>query len=378
MKFLIAPNAFKGSLSASDAAFVMARGVREVMKKAQVVTLPAADGGAGTLDALVESTLGDFLECDCTNAIGEEIIAPYGVLGFDPKRNKTGVVELARTCGLKDIPLRKRNPLVTTSYGAGEQIRAALDEHCVDVIIGLGDTGIHDCGIGIAQALGAKLLDKHGKPVGRGGQALKALHSIELPASPFPADGTLIAACDVHHPLTGRGNAVRAFTPQKGADPSVAALLLDLSEHFCSVVKRDLGKDVARIEHGGSAGGAAAMLHAFYGAQLRPGAELVLEYTRFDELCRTADVVLTGEGTIDKHTAEGKTIAAIARHAKELDVPVIAFGGQVDEDDTALRDKIGLAAMHCITPDDATEETAMRNAREYLLEAVKRVVCEMG
>lgn len=371
MKLVVAPNAFKGSLSANDAAFVIAGAARELFPDATVVQMPLGDGGSGTLDALVEATLGDFVEADCTDATGETIVAPWGILGADFERPRTGVVELAVCCGLKQIPLKKRNPLVTTTYGAGELIRAGLAERCRDFIIGLGDTGTHDCGAGIAQALGVRLLDKHGNDLGRGGAELLKLHAVDMTNNALLISGGAVrVACDVLNPLTGRNGTARVFAPQKGADPDAVKLLEDAGAHFATIVKRELGKDVGSIPHGGAAGGTGAGLVAFFNADLRSGAEMVLEFVRFDEKCIDADLIITGEGTIDKQTTGGKTVAAVSTHAKKLRVPVVAFAGMVDESNDSLRTTIGLDAMWCITPDTATEDEALRHARTYLHDRV--------
>lgn len=371
MKIVIAPNAFKGSLSASDAAFVMAKAAKEVFPDATVVRLPLADGGAGTLDALIEATLGDFIEGDCTDAVGADIVAPYGMLGADLERPRTAVIELAVCCGLKTIPWNKRNPLVTTTYGAGELIQWGLDEMCMDVVVGLGDTGTHDCGAGLAQALGVKMLDKSGAEIGRGGAELLKLHTIDLNKNKLTArGGKVIAAWDVSNPLTGKQNTARLFAPQKGADADAVKILEEASAHFAKVVKRELGKDIATIVGGGAAGGTGAGLAAIFNAELRSGADLVLEFVKFNEKSLDADLILTGEGSIDQQTASGKTIAGVCAHAKTLRVPVIAFAGKVDETNKTLRDSIGLQAMHCITPEWATEDDAMRNARVYLFDKV--------
>lgn len=379
MKIVVSPNAFKGSLTAADAAFVIAKAAREVFPDATVLQLPLADGGAGTLDALVEATLGDFVEGDCTDAVGEAIVAPFGILGPDFERMRTGVVELAMCCGLKNIPWRKRDPLVTTTYGAGELIRAALDEMCLSFIVGLGDTGTHDCGAGLAQALGVKLLDKSGADIGRGGAALLKLHTIDNSANVIlKRQGTMIAACDVTNPLTGKNSTARIFATQKGATPDGVKLLEEASLHFAHIVKRELGKDIATVPSGGAAGGTGAGLAALFNAELKSGADLVREFTKFDEKALDADLIITGEGRIDPQTIGGKTVAGVCAHAKILKVPVIAFAGMVDEADHTLRKKIGLDAMHCITPDAATEEEAMRNARAYLREKTLAVLATWG
>jgi glycerate kinase len=372
MKIIVAPNAFKGSLSASDAAFTIAKAAREVYPDAEVVQMPLADGGSGTLDALVESTLGDFIEADCTDALGETLIAPWGMLGADLERPRTGIIELATTCGLKNIPWKKRNPLVTSTFGAGEQVQAALDEMCLDIIFGLGDTGTHDCGAGIAQALGVKLLDKHGNDIPRGGAALLTLHAIDTTKNLLtPRGGKVIAACDVTNLLTGKNSTAKLFAPQKGADADAVKILEDAGAHFLRIVKKELGKDVGALPGCGAAGGVGAGLAAFFNAELRSGADLVMEYTSFNAKALDADVIITGEGKIDSQTSAGKTVAGVCAHAKTLRVPVVAFAGMVDESNDALKKNIGLDAMFCSTPDSATEDDAMRNAREFLYAAVK-------
>ncbi len=378
MKILVAPNAFKGSLSAGDAAHAMARELRSIYPGAVVIEMPLADGGSGTLDTLVETTLGEFIEGECANALGERIIAPFGVLGSGKQGNdfaaRTGVVELAKVCGLQDIPIRKRNPLVTSTFGAGELLLHAAGEGCMKFIIGLGDTGTHDCGAGIAQAAGIHLLDSEGKEIGAGGAELQRLESIDSHGkSRILAASAVVAACDVSNPLTGKHNTAREYAPQKGANDDAVKILEEASTNFARVVKKDLGKDVSRLLYGGAAGGVGAGLTAFFDAELRSGAEIVLEYAHFDEACLDADFVVTGEGTIDAQTASGKTITAVCAHAKKMNVPVFAFAGMVDEHNEGLRTRIGLEKMYCITPDTATEEEAMKSARVFLSSRIRQV-----
>jgi len=374
MKILVAPNAFKGSLTAADAAHIISRAVLDVIPDAQILQIPLADGGSGTLDTLIETTLGDFVEEECTNATGERIVAPFGILGQSGFEARTGVIEIAQCCGLKDIPLRKRNPLVATTYGAGELMIHAQQEGCLYFIIGLGDTGTHDCGAGIAQAVGIRLFDNNGKSIGRGGAELLKLASIDLSVmNRAIAAIKVIAACDVTNPLLGKNNSARVYAPQKGADSDALKILEDASGNFARVVKKELGKDIGKTEGSGAAGGAGAGLAAFFDAELRPGAELVLECVHFDEKCLDADLVITGEGAIDAQTTNGKTISVVCKHAQKLRVPVIAFAGITDESDHRLRKEIGLAKMYCITPDTATEDEAMRHARNFLEERVKQV-----
>ena len=256
--------------------------------------------------------------------LGSKVTASFGILG----KSRTAIIEMAEASGLKLVSQKKCNPLVTTTYGTGELIHAAIDLGCTKIIVGIGGSATNDAGAGMAQALGWRLLDENGKQIGFGGGALRNLACIK---SPFPHSPIqVLVACDVTNPLYGKNGAANIYGPQKGATSAMVSEL-DLGlRHFAKIVKRDLKKDVAHFSgSGAAAGGLGAGLVAFCDAELRSGVELVLEAIRFDEILRGADLVITGEGRIDEQTAAGKAPWGVAGCARKRGIPVIAFGGSV-------------------------------------------------
>jgi len=323
LKIVIAPDSFKESLNASEVALVIEKGIRRADVHADIIKMPLADGGEGTVKALVDSADGTMIEHTVTGPLGKEIRASYGVID-----EKIAVIEIAAAAGLDSISEEERNPLATTTYGVGELILHALDQGIRQFLIGLGGSGTNDGGIGMAQALGAEIVDKNGEPVSFGGTGLAEVHHISTQRMDARLkDCTFEVACDVNNPLTGPTGASYIYGPQKGADKDMVARLDQAMEKYGQTIKAELGVDVSETEGAGAAGGLGAGFIAFLDAKLKRGIELISEMTNIESYIKDADVVITGEGKIDDQTVYGKTPAGVAKIAKKHDVPVIAITG---------------------------------------------------
>ncbi len=363
MKILVAPNAFKEALSAKEAGEAIKGGLLRALPNSDIVVLPIADGGDGTIEVLVEATDGEFIEKEVTGPLGERVVAKFGILGD----GETAVIEMARSSGLALVPKEKRNPAITTTYGVGELIRSALERGARRILVGIGGSATNDGGAGMAQALGAKLLDKDGNELPFGGLALKDLVSIDMSNfHPLARECEVIVMADVKNPLCGPEGASYVYGPQKGGTKELIEELDRALFNFAQVIKRDLGKDILNLPGAGAAGGLGGGLVAFLNARLRPGIDVVLEILNIEERLNGVDIVISGEGKIDGQTIFGKGPAGIAKKAKERAIPVILLGGAVDEDADILR-REGLAdALFSITRGPITLEESIRQTREQL------------
>jgi glycerate kinase len=369
MRIVIAPNAFKGSLSALEAATAIGEGIRIAAPDADLVLVPIADGGDGTVDALVAATQGERRTRRVHGPLGDPVDAEYGVID----QGSTAVIEMAKAAGLALVPKDKRDPRVTTTYGVGELLQYAYDEGAHRFIVGIGGSATNDGGAGMAQALGYHLLDDKGLELPPGGLALKRLARIHVGGVHANWKETEVdVACDVTNPLTGPRGASAVYGPQKGATPDMVAELDAALHHFAEVIRRDLGVDVEQLPGAGAAGGLGAGLVAFVGARLRPGAEMVMEALHLDERLTGAELVITGEGRIDSQTARfGKGPAAVARHAKSAGIPVVAIGGSV-ADETELR--LLFDGLEATVAEPGTLEEAIAQARPLLVRAATRLM----
>jgi glycerate kinase len=365
-----APDKFKGSLTADEAADAIERGVRRVWPRARVVKVPMADGGEGTLRALVQATGGKVFRRRVTGPLGEPVRAAYGVLGD----GETAVIEMAEASGYRLVPAAKRNPLLTTTYGTGELIAAALQRGCRRLIVGIGGSATNDGGAGMAQALGARLLDARGRelPRGIGGGALDRVAKVVFPESEIRNQKSeILVASDVRNPLVGPRGASAVFGPQKGATPAMVKQL-DANLRRWARGIADCGlrimtfRSLTTFPGGGAAGGLGAGLRAFLGAKFRPGVEIVIEHARLAEKLRGADLVITGEGRLDRSTLDGKAPLGVARLARRLGVPVIAIGGSLDPEAEAAFLRAGFAATLPLMTGPMPLEEAMRRAGELL------------
>ena len=369
MRVVIAPNAFKGSLSALDAAEAIAEGVRVAAPDADLVLVPIADGGDGTVDALVAATHGEPRTLRVRGPLGDPVDADYGVIDT----GSTAVIEMAKAAGLALVPPAKRDPRITTTYGVGELLQRAYDEGARHFIVGIGGSATNDGGAGMAQALGYHLLDENGHELPPGGLALKRLARIHVGGAHANwKEADVDVACDVTNPLTGPSGASTVYGPQKGATPEIVAELDIALKHFAEIIRRDLGVDVDQLPGAGAAGGLGAGLVAFTGARLRPGAEMVMEALRLDERLAGAGLVITGEGRIDSQTARfGKGPAAVARHARQAGIPVVAIGGSI-ADETELR--LLFDGLEATVVEPCPLDEAIAQARPLLVAASTRVM----
>ncbi|ELW9544691.1 glycerate kinase [Klebsiella aerogenes] len=376
MKIVIAPDSYKESLSALDVATAIETGFREIYPHAEYVKVPVADGGEGTVEAMVAATQGHIVQVSVTGPLGEPVNAFYGLSGD----MRCAYIEMAAASGLESVPPTRRNPLLTTSWGTGELIRHALDAGVSQIIIGIGGSATNDGGAGMAQALGAKLLSAGQQQIAPGGGALETLSRIDLSElDPRLADCRIDVACDVTNPLTGPQGASAVFGPQKGATAAMIERLDRGLQHFAQIIDRDLDIDVLNLEGGGAAGGMGAALYAFCGANLRPGIEIVTDALGLAELVADADLVITGEGRIDSQTIHGKVPVGVAKVAKRFNVPVIGIAGSLTAD-VGVVHQHGLDAVFSVLYSVCTLEEALANAAANVRMTARNVaaVLEMG
>ena len=326
MKVVIAPQSFKGSISALDAAKAMEEGVLRIVSDAETVLVPVADGGDGTLETLVEATGGDIRSVTVTGPIGKAVTAEWGALGD----GQTAVIEMARTSGLALLSPTEREPLRATTYGLGEVIREAFDAGFRSFIVGIGGSATNDGGAGMAQALGVRLLDETGENLPLGGAALADLRRIDISGLDKRAIGARFSvACDVSNPLTGPEGASAVYGPQKGATPDLVEQLDAALKNFARVVERDIGTSIDTVPGSGAAGGLGGGMMAFLEGSLRAGIDIVLDHVGLDEKLEGADLVITGEGQLDFQTVYNKAPVGVAWRAKQRNIPVIAICGSL-------------------------------------------------
>lgn len=325
MRVLIATDSFKGSLKSLEAAALMEKGIRRVFLEAQVEKIAIADGGEGTVEAMVESLQGEYRYAEVFNPIGNKVQARYGIVNGD-----TAVIEMAEASGLHLVPQAKRNPLTTATYGTGELIRDALSRGCRKIILGIGGSATNDGGMGMAAALGVQFLDQDGKALAMGGGFLDRLQRIDISRiMPLVAETEFVVACDVNNPLCGERGASRVFGPQKGATPHMVELLDRNLLHYADVIKKDLAIDVLDAPGGGAAGGLGAGLMVFCRAKLMKGMDIVLDTINIDDRIKAADIVITGEGKLDEQTTYGKVPVGVGLRAKKYGKPVFAIAGSI-------------------------------------------------
>ncbi len=367
--FVIAPDSFKGSASAKEVAQAIADGLRAVLPDASYDLVPMADGGEGTVDALVSATGGQIVKVKVTGPLGEPVESFFGILGD----GTTAVIEMAAAAGLALVPPEHRNPMVTTTYGVGELIKAALGAGCRRFIIGIGGSATNDGGAGMAQALGVRLLDATGNEIGFGGGALAKLVRIDASRlDPRVREAEFLVACDVTNPLTGPNGASAVYGPQKGATAEMVAELDANLRHYAALIRRDLGVDVEAVPGAGAAGGLGAGLMAFCRAQLRRGVELVIEAARLPERVQRTQMVITGEGRLDFQTGFGKVPYGVAQVAKRFSKPVLAIVGQLGEGAEQCREW-GIDACFAITHKPMSEAEAMRETLSLLRRTAEEV-----
>ncbi|MBK8185170.1 MAG: glycerate kinase [Candidatus Competibacteraceae bacterium] len=372
MRIVVAPDSYKGSVSAVAVAQAMERGIRQVFPTAEVCKVPIADGGEGTVEALVTATGGQFRQTQVTDPLGNPTTAQWGILGD----GKTAVIEMAAASGLPLLTSAQRNPRLTTTFGTGELLRAALDAGLRRIIMGIGGSATNDGGAGMAQVLGIRFIGADGAELPYGGAALAGLKQIDLSGVDSRLRETAITvACDVDNPLCGPRGASAVFGPQKGATPEIVAELDAALAHFADLATQATGRQAAEQPGAGAAGGLGAAMLFFTPAQLRPGVDIVLEAVHFAEVVKDAYFVITGEGRTDFQTAFGKAPVGVAKVAKQFKTPVFCLSGALGEGTDTLLSH-GIDALLSICDKPMTLEQAM-NAGETLIEAAAARLCRI-
>lgn len=372
MKIVIASDKYKGSLSATEVCRVIGKTIKEIGPDIEVILSPMADGGDGTVETLVESLDGKFVELEVKGPLGKPVMARFGMIG-----SSTAVIEMASASGLVLVPAGRRNPMETTTYGTGELILKAIDMGSKKIIVGIGGSATNDGGMGMAQALGYRLLDSSGDPLGFGGKELVRLSSIDDTGINSKLLSTTIeVASDVDNPLYGKKGAAYVYGPQKGAGPEMVKDLDGGLKNYAQVVARDLKKDIAGLPGAGAAGGLGAGLAAFAGGILKPGTDIVIETTGLEDKIKDADLIITGEGAMDDQTFYGKSAYGVAKLALKYSIPVITINGSVLSDRNNIDEKNSslFSGNFSIINRPMTLEEAIRDAEELLSGAAAEII----
>jgi glycerate kinase len=374
MKIVIAPDSFKGSITAVQAAAAIEKGIRRAFPTCNVDKIPMADGGEGTVDAMISAAGGKLIKAVVCGPLSEEVEGFFGILGD----GKTAVIETASASGLTLIPSGRRNPMLTTTFGTGQLISKALDQNCRKFIIGLGGSATVDGGTGLLNALGVKFNDKNGVQIPTGGGGLEYLCSIDPRGMDKRIrDSEFLAACDVDNPLCGDKGAARVYGPQKGATAQMVKLLDKNLENYGNKIKEATGRDICSIPGAGAAGGLGAGIAAFLDASLVPGVDIILDAVGFEERVRDADLVITGEGRMDYQTLHGKVPMGVTGIAQKFGIPVVAIAGDIKGDVSSLHKK-GITAVAGICPGPMLPEQAMKQADVLLADTAERVMRLIG
>lgn len=368
MRIVLAPDAFKESMTAMQAARAMAAGVRRVVPESVCDLVPMADGGEGTMQAVTDALGGTLVEAACHDALGGRVVAPFGYV----EDRGLAIIEMAAASGLQLIPAERRDVMAASTYGTGELIRAALDRGAWQFIVGIGGSATNDAGVGMAGALGVRFLDGCGVPLPPGGAALGRLSVVDVSGlDERLAECRFDVACDVDNPLLGPRGASAVFGPQKGASPDDVATLDSALTRWADVVESAIGRGIRDWPGAGAAGGLGAAMAAFIPtATLRRGVDIVADAVQLADHVRGADWVFTGEGSIDSQTANGKTPWGVLQIANKLGVPVIMFGGRVTEDASSLLDA-GAKALVPIIRRGQTLREALASGEANLADAVE-------
>ena len=367
---VLAPDSFKESMTAKEVCEAMERGIRKANSQIRCIHVPMADGGEGTMQSLVDATGGRVYSKEVVGPLGNNVVAEYGILG----NGEIGVIEMASASGIHLVDSEKRNPLITTTFGTGQLIKACLDKGVKKLLIGIGGSATNDGGAGFIQALGGRLLDENGDDLSYGGGALAKLHTIDLSNLDERLKYVSVeVACDVNNPLCGKEGASYVFGPQKGATREMIEILDQNLSHYAEVIKEQLGKDVISKAGAGAAGGLGAGLMAFLDVKLKSGIEMVIEYANLEEKVRDADMVWTGEGSIDFQTQYGKTPLGVAMIAKKYNKPVIALVGRVGNDIDVLYDK-GIDAIFGIMRGVTSIEEALVKGPENVEKTSENII----
>ncbi|MDN3018387.1 glycerate kinase [Paenibacillus sp. BSR1-1] len=370
VKIVIAPDSFKGSLTAPEAARAIEKGIKKALPEADTVLVPVADGGEGTADSLVAATNGRMVEVVVKGPLQDPVHAAYGILGD----NKTCVIEMAAASGLNLICPERRNPMLTTNFGTGELIKKALDDGCSNFILAIGGSATNDGGIGMLQALGMKLLDAEGNPIGFGAVELSRISVIEdCDFDSRISEASFLIATDVQNPLIGQNGASHVFGEQKGATPEMVEILDRNLAHWADLIEAKTGIHLHDRPGAGAAGGIGGAFQAFFPAATKRGIDIVIEYTNLAEKLNGAACVFTGEGQTDFQTASGKTPMGVAEEAKKRGIPVFVLAGSIGKGIDKLYQH-GIHSVHSIINAPMSLEDAMKRGAELLEQAAEQVM----
>lgn len=369
MKIIVAPDSFKGSLTALEAAKAIEKGVKQVIPDANISLMPLSDGGEGFVEAMVSAMDGRWVEVGVHDPLGRTVQAKYGLIDND----RTAVIETAAASGITLVQEEERNPLYSSTYGTGELIRHALDNGCQNIYLGLGGSATNDGGIGMAQALGYTFYNEAGNRIEIFHSGLENVKSIDASNKhPRLAEITFIAACDVDTYLYGEQGATAVFGPQKGVLPEQVPILNNVLETLADAIQQDLEYDVHQLSGGGAAGGLGAGVAAFCGAELQSGIDMILQATQFSAQVKDADLVITGEGKTDEQTNMGKVPSGVGQVSKQFEVPVICLSGSLGDGYQEVKQS-GVQALFSVIPQPATLDDALSEAEGWLTDAA----CEL-
>jgi glycerate 2-kinase len=370
MRIVVAPDSFKESLSSGEVALAIAEGIKRAAPEAEIICIPMADGGEGTVDALVAATSGRVISVPAVDPLNRPVQSFFGVLGD----GKTAVIEMAAASGLELLAPGERNPLLTSTFGTGMLIQSAMESGFREIILGIGGSATNDGGAGMAQALGFQLLDKNDRPIEKGGRFLKDLHRIDCSGIHLLLSKVKITvACDVQNPLTGSTGATLVYGPQKGATSETIDILEQGMVHYAHILQQTFGIDYSGLKGAGAAGGLGAGLMAFCNAQILPGFNLIATLTNLEEEISQSSLVLTGEGKIDRQTAFGKTISGIAGLGRKHHVPVVALTGKISGDISLLHEK-GLTSAFAIANRPMELSESMSETPQLLTSTTEQII----
>lgn len=373
MKIVVASDSFKGSLSSTEVATAAARGIKSVYPDCEAVAVSVADGGEGTVDAVVEALGGEIVATVVSDPLGRPISARYGIVG------KMAIIEMAAASGLPLLRKEECNPLLTSTYGTGEMIMDAVKRGCRDFLVGVGGSATNDAGMGMLQALGFRFYNIDYQEIidGCGGRLQDVARIDDAGVMDAVCQCRFTVACDVDTPFCGSEGAAYVFAPQKGADMEMVARLDSGMVSFAEVIEKTYGMDVTSMAGAGAAGGMGGGFYAFLNARLKRGVDMVLDAIDFDSIIRGADLVITGEGKIDYQTVKGKTAAGVLARAKAQDIPVVAIAGRVEMCDSLAQ--MGFAGVYAIWEEEMPLEVAMQSntAAANVEKTVKKIVTNL-
>lgn len=370
MKIVLAPDSFKECMTSLEACNCMEKALNESIKNLDIIKIPMADGGEGTLDSLILAKGGKIHRKLIKGPLEENTFGRYGIL----EESKTGIIEIAEACGLGLIPIEKRNPMYTNTFGVGELIKELLERNIKKIIVGLGGSSTNDGGIGMIAALGGKFLDENKNEVKPIGRELNNIEYIDLTKLDKRLRNVeFIIACDVTNPLVGEDGASKVFGKQKGANEKEIEILDSGLENLSNIIKKQFNKNISKIKGGGAAGGLGSAFMFFMNAKLKSGIDIILKETNFEEIILNADYVFTGEGKIDSQTIYGKTISGISKLSKKYNVPVICFVGRIEGDINNLY-SIGIQQIIEISNKIDSIEESLKSGKKNLNQEVKNFI----